>query len=73
MTHRNVVCRWAYGSLSACLMAILCVAVSAQESSPVNALRRLISDSGGMQLPTIRVTGPIVLTTPLRDPAHGYP
>jgi hypothetical protein len=73
MTHRNVVGRWAYGFLAACLMAILCISVRAQESSPVNAVRRLVPDRGGVQLPTIKVTGPIALTTPLRDPAHGYP
>ena len=73
MTHRNVVGRWANAFLVACLMVILCISVRAQESSPVNALRRLVSDSGGMQLPAIKVTGPIALTTPLRDPAHGYP
>jgi hypothetical protein len=53
MTHRNVVGRWAYGFLVACLMAILCKSVRARESSPVNALRRLVPDSGGVKLPTI--------------------
>ncbi len=73
MTHHNVVGRWACGFLVACLMAILCISLGAQESSPVSALRRLVPDSGGVQLPTIKVTGPVALTTPLRDLAHGYP
>lgn len=68
MTHRSVVGRLAYGFLVPCLMATLCISVRAQESSPVNA-----PHSGGVQLPTIKITGPIALTTPLRDPAHGYP
>jgi len=73
MTHRNVVGSRAYGFLIACLMAVICTPGRAQGSSPVNALRRLVPDSGGVQLPTIKVTGPIAPTTPLRDPAHGYP
>jgi len=73
MTYRNVVGRWVYTSIVAHLIVILCISVRAQDSSPVNALRRLVPDSGGVQLPTIKVTGPIALTTPLRDPAHGYP
>src|SRR4029077_21163848 len=52
---------------------IACIWARAQESSPVSALRRLVPASGGVQLPTIKVTGPIALTTPLRNPAHGYP
>ena len=30
-------------------------------------------DTGRVELPRIRVTGPVAITTPLRDPAHGYP
>jgi hypothetical protein len=29
--------------------------------------------SASVPLPSVTVTGPIALTTPLRDPAHGYP
>src|ERR1700674_643727 len=73
MADRNVVSLWACGFLVACLMAILCISLGAQESSPVDALRRLVPDSSRAQLPTIKVTGPVALTTPLRDVAHGYP
>jgi hypothetical protein len=73
MTHLNVVGNRAIEFLVACLMAVLCISVRAPESSPVKALRRLVPDSGTVQLPTIKVTGPVALTTPLRDPAHGYP
>jgi hypothetical protein len=73
MTHRNVVGSRACGFLIACLMAVICTPGRAQGASPANALRRLVPDSGGVQLPSIKVTGPVALTTPLRDPAHGYP
>src|ERR1700674_2236125 len=73
MTHLNVVGNRACKFLFAWLMAVLCISVRARESSPVMALRRLVPDSGTVQLPTIKVTGPVALTTPLRDPAHGYP
>ena len=73
MTHHNAVANRACEFLVACLMAVLWISVLTPESSPVKALRRSVPDSGTVQLPTIKVTGPVALTTPLRDPAHGYP
>ena len=73
MTHHNGVANRACEFLVACLMAVLWISVLTPESSPVKALRRLVPDSGTVQLPTIKVTGPVALTTSLRDPAHGYP
>jgi hypothetical protein len=37
------------------------------------ALTALPGQSPSLPLPGVTVTGPIALTTPLRDPAHGYP
>jgi hypothetical protein len=73
MTHRNVLGRWACGLLAASLLAVIRIPVRAQESSSVKTPQRQVTDSGGVQLPSIKVTGPVALTTPLRDPAHGYP
>jgi hypothetical protein len=73
MTHHNGAGRWACRFLVASLMAVICIPVRAQESSSVKTPQRQVLDSGGMQLPTIKVTGPVALTTPLRDLAHGYP
>lgn len=73
MTDRKVVGRWAYAFLVASLMAVICTPVRAQELSPADTLQRPAPNSGSVQLPTIKVTGPVALTTPLRDLAHGYP
>jgi hypothetical protein len=41
---------------------------------PVACLTLLLSiPAAAFQLPTVTVTGPVRWTTPLRDPAHGYP
>ncbi len=73
MTHHIVVGRWARGFAVAALMAVICMPVGAQESSSAKTPQLPVPDSGGVQLPAIKVTGPVALTTPLRDPAHGYP
>ena len=73
MARRRTVGSRTYGFLVAGLIAVICISVKSQESSPVTAVRRLESEGGGAQLQTIKVTGPIAPTTPLRDPAHGYP
>ena len=47
-----------------CLSAILFVPLTVLPGQSPNP---------GLPLPSVTVTGPIALTTPLRDPAHGYP
>lgn len=73
MTHRDVVGRRTCGFLAALLVAVICTPVRSKEPSPVSAARHLVPDSDGALLPMFKVTGPIARTTPLRDPAHGYP
>ena len=41
-----------------------CGTLTALSGTPPNSI---------LPLPNVTVTGPIALTTPLRDPAHGYP
>ena len=65
MTHHHRIARVAFhGSAVVCLSAILCVTLTALSGPPPNSI---------LPLPSVTVTGPIALTTPLRDPAHGYP
>ena len=65
MTHHHRIPRAAFlGSAVVCLSAILCVTLTALSGPPPNSI---------LPLPNVTVTGPIALTTPLRDPAHGYP
>ena len=73
MTQNKVVRRKGYAFMVYYLMVIICAPARAQEPSLANTSRRPVPDSGSVQLPTIKVTGPVALTTPLRDPAHGYP
>src|SRR3989304_2744390 len=53
-----------YGFVVVCLSAILLVPLTALPGQSPNP---------SLPLPSVTVTGPIALTTPLRDPAHGYP
>ena len=65
MTHCAFVPRVAFcGFVVVCLSAILFVPLTALPGQ---------SPSPSLTLPGVTVTGPIALTTPLRDPAHGYP
>lgn len=65
MTRDNSVVRVAFhGLVAVCLSAILSVTVTALPGP---------SSNPSLPLPSVAVTGPIVLTTPVRDPAHGYP
>jgi hypothetical protein len=65
MTHYDSVARVAfYGFAAACLSAILFVPLAALPGQSPNST---------LPLPSVTVTGPIALTTPLRDAAHGYP
>jgi hypothetical protein len=73
MIHHNGAGNRTWELLIACLMAVLCISAAARESSAVKAPRSLVQDSGTLQLPTIKITGPVALTTSLRDSAHGYP
>ena len=74
MTRHNIaVGRWARAFVVAGLMAVVCMPVGGKESSYFKTPQRQAPESGGVQLPTIKVIGPVALTTPLRDPAHGYP
>ena len=65
MTRDNSVVRVAFhGLVAVCLSAILSVTVTALPGP---------SSNPSLPLPSVAVTGPIVLTPPVRDPAHGYP
>ena len=65
MTQYDSVARVAFhGFVVVCLSAILLVPLTALPGPSPNP---------SLPLPSVTVTGPIALTTPLRDPAHGYP
>jgi Alpha/beta hydrolase domain len=53
-----------YGFAVACLPALLSITLAAFPRALPNA---------NLPLPSVTVSGPISLTTALRDPAHGYP
>jgi Alpha/beta hydrolase domain len=65
MTKHSPAARVAFrGFVLACLAAILCVTLGAFPGP---------SPDASLPLPSVTVTGPIALTTRLRDPGHGYP
>ncbi len=64
MTQHSFVARVAFRQFALACLAILSV-------PPTMLLGQ--SQRPSLPLPDIKITGPIALTTPLRDPAHGYP